>query len=275
MLKNRILTALWAIPLVLVAIWFDTPIPWFVVLAALVAVIGVWEFYRITGVINSLPLTIFGMVWTLLFIIPPALPEELKLTLIFGSGVVLSLVLLIFLRKKEGIFIQWAWMLAGMFYVGWLLSYLVALRLEPGTFSFPNAGRDFVYLALLATFGSDTLAYFIGKAIGRHKMAPAISPGKTWEGAVAGLVGGMLVAWLFTLPTPLQVPLNWWQAILLGLAISVFGQLGDLAESLLKRNVGVKDSGAIMPGHGGILDRLDSVLFAGVVVYMWYIYVVI
>ena len=92
---------------------------------------------------------------------------------------------------------------------------------------------------------------------------------------MAGLAGGGLVAWLFTLATPLQVPLNWWQAILLGLLVSAFGQVGDLTESLLKRNCGVKDSGVLMPGHGGILDRLDSVLFAGVVVYLWYIWVVL
>jgi phosphatidate cytidylyltransferase len=275
MLKNRVITALWAIPLVIVAVWFDTPLPWFVILAAVIAVIGVFEFYRITGVFKTAPLAFFGMGWTLLFIIPPYFPEELKLSLVFGSAVILSLIMLIFLPKQEGLYNRWAWTLGGMFYVGWLLSYLVALRLEPGTMAFPNAGRDFVYLALLVTFGSDTAAYFVGKALGKHKLAPAISPGKTWEGAIAGLAGAVIVSVLFTLETPLQLPLSWWQAILLGLAISVFGQLGDLVESLLKRNCGVKDSGALMPGHGGLLDRLDSVLFAGVVVYLWYIYVVL
>ena len=275
MLKNRLLTALWAIPLVLVAIWFSTPIPWFIILAGVVAVVGVYEFYRITGVAKSLPLTIFGVIFTALFIVRAYYPDTIGLPILLATGVGLSLTVLIFLPKEEGLYARWAYMVGGALYVGFLLSFLAATRLEPGTMAFPNAGRDFVYLALLSTFGSDTAAYFVGKAIGKHKMAPSISPHKTWEGAVAGLAGGGLVAWLFTLATPLQVPLNWWQAILLGLLVSAFGQVGDLAESLLKRNCGVKDSGVLMPGHGGILDRLDSVLFAGVVVYLWYIWVVL
>jgi phosphatidate cytidylyltransferase len=275
MLKNRVITALWAIPLVLAAIWFNTPIPWFVILAGVVAVIGVYEFYRITGVAKSLSLTIFGVIFAALFIVRAYYPDTIELSILLAAGVGLSLAVLIFLPKEEGLYARWAYMVGGALYVGFLLSFLAATRLEPGTATFPNAGRDFVYLTLLATFGSDTAAYFVGRAIGRHKMAPSISPGKTWEGAAAGVIGGMLVAWLFTLPTPLQVPLNWWQAILLGLLVSAFGQVGDLAESLLKRNCGVKDSGALMPGHGGILDRLDSVLFAGVVVYLWYIWVVL
>lgn len=192
-----------------------------------------------------------------------------------AAAVALSLIMLVFLPKKEGLFSSWAWMLGGALYIGWLLSYLIALRLEPGTVAFPNAGRDFVFLALFTTFGSDTAAYFVGKAIGRHKLAPQISPGKTWEGAIAGVFGAIIVTLLFTFNSPWQLPLSWWQAILLGLAISVFGQLGDLVESLLKRNCGVKDSGTLMPGHGGLLDRMDSVVFAGVVVYLWYIYVVL
>jgi phosphatidate cytidylyltransferase len=275
MLRKRVITALWAIPLVIIAVWFDKPLPWFVILAAVIAVIGVFEFYRMTGVAKTLPLAIFGMAFTLLFIIQGYFSDEIGLNLLFLLAVGPSLIMLVFLPKRGRLSLDWAWVIGGMLYIGWLLSYLVALRLEPGTAAFPNAGRDFVYLALLATFASDTAAYFVGKAWGRHKLAPAISPGKTWEGAAAGIIGAVIISVLFTLETPLQLPLSWWQAILLGLAISVFGQLGDLVESLLKRNCGVKDSGTLMPGHGGLLDRMDSVLFAGVVVYLWYIYVVL
>lgn len=153
--------------------------------------------------------------------------------------------------------------MGGILYVGWLLGILVALRLE--------AGRDWLFLVLFTTFGSDTAAYFIGRAIGKHKLAPKISPGKTWEGAIAGVIGAVIISLLFTLPTPLQLPLEYWQAILLGVLISVFGQIGDLAESALKRYSGVKESGGLMPGHGGLLDRMDSVVLAGVVVYLYYI----
>ena len=147
-------------------------------------------------------------------------------------------------------------------YVGWLLSYLVALR------GLDN-GRSWVFLAIFATFGSDSAAYFVGKAIGKHKLAPDISPKKTWEGAIGGLVGAAAVSLLFLLPTPVQLTayLNWWQMIIIGLLVSIFGQLGDLVESLFKRNAGVKDSGNVFPGHGGMLDRMDSIVFAVVVVY--------
>ncbi|OGN99256.1 MAG: hypothetical protein A2Y58_03150 [Chloroflexi bacterium RBG_13_51_52] len=196
------------------------------------------------------------------------------MTLLLTAAVVLSLILLVFLPKREGLFNRWAWTITGILYIGWLLSFLIALRLEPGTAGFPDAGRNFVFLAILATFGSDTMAYFIGKAMGKHKLAPQISPGKTWEGTFGGILGAVIISLLFTIDTPLQLPLNYGQAILLGVLISVFGQVGDLAESLLKRNLGVKDSGKMMPGHGGVLDRTDSILFAGVVVYLYYALVV-
>jgi phosphatidate cytidylyltransferase len=101
-------------------------------------------------------------------------------------------------------------------------------------------------------------------------MAPSISPGKTWEGAAAGVIGSVIVSFLFTLDTPFRLPLNLVHSLVLGVLISIFGQLGDLAESILKRGAGIKDSGTLMPGHGGLLDRLDSILFAGVVVYLFY-----
>jgi len=266
MLRKRVITALWGIPLLIVAIWFDEPLPWFTVLAVVWGLLAAIEFYRMVGVSRILPLTYFGLIWTLLFIIHPHFDYELLVPVLLTSAVTLSLILLVFLPNKEGVFINWAWTIAGILYVGWMLSYLVVLRME--------AGRDWLYLALFATFGSDTAAYFIGRGIGRHKLAPNISPGKTWEGAVAGLFGAVIISLLFTLNTPLQLPLNYGQAILLGLLISVFGQLGDLAESLLKRNSGVKDSGSLMPGHGGLLDRMDSVVFAGVVVYLYYVFIV-
>ena len=266
MLRKRVITALWGIPLLIAAVWFDEPLPWFTVLAAVWGLLAVLEFYRMVAVSKVLPLTCFGLVWTLLFILHPHFEYELVVPLLLTSGVVLSLILLVFSTQKEGAFSSWAWVMAGILYVGWLVSYLVALRLD--------AGRDWLFLALFATFASDTAAFFAGRALGRHRLAPRISPAKTWEGAIAGLFGAIIISLLFTLPTPLQLPLGYGQAILLGILISVFGQLGDLVESLLKRNTGVKEAGNLMPGHGGLLDRMDSVLFAGVAVYLYYIFVV-
>jgi phosphatidate cytidylyltransferase len=273
MLGKRVITALWGIPLVVAAVWFDKPIPWFTVLAAVWGMLAVSEFYRITGVLKIKPLAWFGIVWTLFFILAPHCKFEYVLPFILTSAVTLSLVMLVLLPGREGIFHNWAWAVGGMLYAGWLLGILVALRLEPGTAAFPEAGRNFLFLALFATFGSDTAAYFTGRAIGRHKLAPRISPGKTWEGAAAGVIGGVIISLLFTIAAPWQLPLGYGWAVLLGVLISVFGQFGDLAESLLKRSTGVKDSGGLVPGHGGLLDRMDSMVFAGAVVYFYYIFV--
>ena len=263
MLKKRIITALWGIPLVMAAIWFGEP--WFTIFIAIWGLLAVFEFYRMVAGAKVPPLTYFGLVWTLLFILSPHFDYDFLVPLLVTSTVVISLIWLLLRPQKEGTFIGWAWTIAGILYIGWLLSYLVALRGLEG-------GRDWVFLALLATFGSDTAAFFVGRALGRHHLAPAISPGKTWEGAIGGVLGGIIASLI--LVRLLSLPMSYAQAVPLGLAISILGQLGDLAESLLKRNMGVKDSGKMLPGHGGFLDRTDSSVFAGVVVYYYVIWVI-
>jgi phosphatidate cytidylyltransferase len=186
----------------------------------------------------------------------------LVVPLLLTSAVVLSLIWLLRQPQKEGAFTDWAWTIAGIFYIGWLLSYFVALR------GLDN-GREWIFLALLTTFGSDTTAFFLGRALGKHPLAPHISPSKTWEGAVAGVLGSVIIS--LALVHFFSLPLDYGWAILLGLLVSILGQLGDLVESLLKRNMGVKDSGKLIPGHGGFLDRVDSVLFTGIVVYYFVI----
>ncbi len=273
MLKKRLITAAWGVPLVIVAIWFsmpEYPFPAFTILAAAAGVLGIIEFYNMVSIFEVLPLAAFGILLTLFFIVYPHfnLPVSISLlSLIVIAAAVILFILRILLPRQERVFRLWVWILTGALYVGWLISYLVTLRL--------GAGRNWVFLTLFVTFASDTSAYFVGRAIGRHKLAPSISPGKTWEGAVAGVIGAIIVSYLFTLHTPLQIPLNVLKAVALGLVVSVFGQIGDLAESKLKRGAGVKDSGKTMPGHGGMLDRLDSILFAGVSAYLFYMFVFI
>jgi phosphatidate cytidylyltransferase len=261
-LKKRIITAVWGIPLLMLSVYFSGPLPWFTILMAAWGLLAAVEFQRITGVNGTRPLAVFGLVWTLLFIISPHLTHNLILPLLFTTAVVFSLVLLLFLPKKDGIFASWAWTMGGILYIGWMTGLLVAIWLE--------AGRTWLYLALLATFASDTAAYFVGRFFGRHQMAPRISPGKTWEGAVGGLIGAVIVSLLYSLLSPVRAHFGCMTAVLLGLLISIFGQAGDLAESLLKRNAGVKESGGLLPGHGGLLDRLDSILFGGAVVFVFY-----
>lgn len=267
MLKKRVITSLCGLSLLIAGIWFDKPLPWFTVFVAVCGLLAVFEFYQMTAVSKRRLLTSFGLIWTLFFILSPHFDYEFLVPLLLTSAVALSMLLLVFHPQKEGAFASWSWTIAGTLYMGWLLSYLVALRLD--------AGRNWVFLVLFTVFAGDIAAFFVGRALGRHRLAPHISPNKTWEGAVAGVLAAIIVSLLFTLPTPLGVPLSYGQAILLGLLVSIFSQLGDLVESLLKRSTGVKESGKLMPGHGGLLDRVDSVVFAGIVVYYYYIFVVL
>jgi phosphatidate cytidylyltransferase len=127
-----------------------------------------------------------------------------------------------------------------------------------------NHGMALTILLLACTMVNDTFAYFIGRAFGRHRMAPRISPNKSVEGAIGGIIGSILAAVVVKIYSPW---LEWEPALVLGLAIGIVGQWGDLFESAVKRDFRVKDSGKILPGHGGILDRFDAVLFASFVTY--------
>jgi phosphatidate cytidylyltransferase len=259
MLKKRIITTLVAIPILVIAVWFDKPLPWFTLLAAIWGALAILEFYKVAHIPRMTLLSCFGLVWTLMFIISPHFDYGSLTPLLLTTGILLSMTLLIFRSEKDGAFSSWVWTIAGILYIGWLLSYLVALRLE--------AGREWLLLALFATFGSDTNAFFVGRLLGRHRMAPRISPAKTWEGAIGGLIGAVIAS--LVISSVLGIPLKYGQAIALGLLVSVFAQLGDLVESLLKRNTGIKESGNLVAGHGGILDRMDSVVFAGAAVYYY------
>ena len=161
---------------------------------------------------------------------------------------------------------------AGIMYLGLPFAHLVSLRglgaglppIETSLGAF-EPGCALVWVMFIGTWSSDSFAYFVGSAIGKHKLCPAISPNKTIEGAVGAVVGttAMTVALgaFFGLPLPLMA--------LLGVLIAVFGTLGDLVESVAKRHTGIKDSGNIIPGHGGIWDRFDSVLFTAPLVYFF------
>ncbi len=255
MLRKRVLTSLAATPLALAAVWLGNP--WFALLVALVVLLACREFYRMTLGPRDRGLGRLGTGLALGLALTPLYPPSRPV--LFIAAATLPLVWLVLSAPRRDIPRRWGLTLAGTLYIGWLLSHLVGLR------DLGDSGREWVLLALLVTFSSDTAAFFGGRAVGRHPMAPAISPGKTWEGVAAGLLGGIAAGLLLTYL--LALPLSPGQAILLGALVSRAGQLGDLAESRLKRSAGVKDSGGLLPGHGGILDRLDSVVFTGPVVY--------
>lgn len=261
MLRQRIITSSVGLPLLIAAIWFGTP--WFTLIVTAMAIVGTLEFYRMSQNANVKPNVYLGIVWVILLVISPYCPYSLTTPLLITSLIVISLISILFLPSKESAFGNWIWTIAGIFYVGWMLSHWVGLRILEN-------GREWVFFAFFATIATDTVAFFVGKAWGKHQMSPAISPGKTWEGAIGGLVGAILISLivkaLFSLTTS-SFPINYWQAAMLGGIISIFAQLGDLTESLLKRNTKTKDSGKLLPGHGGILDRIDSIIFSGVIAY--------
>jgi phosphatidate cytidylyltransferase len=273
MLKKRFLTALWGIPLIVAIVWFGgLGNMWlFTACIAVWALIALLEFYRLAKPLKISPVYIFGILWTLAFIVlrHPSLTDKIPAGLpliptFVTGGIVISLFTLLARKEKFNAIPAWAWTWAGILYVGWLLGYAVAL------YGFED-GRSWVFYALFCTFGSDTTAFFIGRSLGKHKMSPTVSPHKTWEGSIGGLLGAVVISLLFLLPHPVSLAahLKVWQAVVLGLLVSIFGQAGDLSESLMKRNVGVKDAGNLLPGHGGILDRMDSIVFALVIVYFW------
>jgi phosphatidate cytidylyltransferase len=171
----------------------------------------------------------------------------------------LMLTLLAAIRLTAGSkFDYWSLAVALALYTGWLGSYFGLIR-------FGTNGREWMLFLLLATFASDTGAYAVGRLVGRHPLAPRVSPSKTIEGAFGGLAGSALVAILTG--SVFRLSTSPWRLLALGVAVSVAAQLGDLAESALKRRLDIKDAGVLVPGHGGLLDRLDSLLFTGAVVY--------
>ncbi|HTE84441.1 MAG TPA: CDP-archaeol synthase [Dehalococcoidia bacterium] len=254
MLARRLLSAAVGIPLLVLVIWaggrsYD-------IVLALVLAAATAEFLHQAGLSPSDPL-----LWLTaataggLPLVIGARPEWTAMLL----TAFLALSLVATLRfVSAGVFERWSLGVAVALYVGWLGRYWGLLR-------HGSSGRDWVLFVLLVTFASDTAAYATGRLLGRHRLAPRISPAKTVEGAVGGLAGATLVALLAGGILGLaQAPLR---LLILGLLVSVAAQLGDLCESALKRRLDVKDAGWLLPGHGGLLDRLDSLLFAGAVVY--------
>jgi phosphatidate cytidylyltransferase len=264
MMLKRWISALVLLAIVFVVIWFGDPA--FSIFIAVAAALAVLEFYGMRGLPKKHILTILGLIGVLAFMAiahidcsyaKPALTAVVALPLIW---------LLVRPPARDTAF-KLAWALTGVIYIGWMLSHFIPLRELA-------AGRDWVFLALFTNIATDTTAFFVGSAWGRRHLAPKISAGKTWEGTVAGFLAAIAAAVLMAAVLPGLEAVPYWQAVVLGILIGIFAQLGDLTESMFKRSAGLKDSGTMIPGHGGILDRLDSILFTGVVTYYYVIFVV-
>lgn len=272
-MKQRIITALCGIPVLVAFIWYDTSrFPLLILLIAGFVALGVLEFYRLAALTGARPLTVFGVVWSLLFIVGAHLDANYEVDYLIpsllASAMVLPLVWFLLFSSQRS-FVNWSWTLAGILYLGWMLGYYVALREH-------DHGREWVILAIFSVFACDTAAFFVGRAWGKRRLAPTISPKKTWEGAVGGLVAApaaAVIIYALLNVADLSLPTGYAQIVLLGCLVGVIAQLGDLLESLLKRRAGAKDSGTLLPGHGGILDRIDSLVITGAIIYYYVLWV--
>jgi phosphatidate cytidylyltransferase len=289
-LLKRIATAVVLIPIVL-ALILRAPVPVLAGVAGIVALLTIREFLKLTECYGVQPMGLPTYIFTVLFFIavggigetPLLSTGEFLLTLGF-AGAIAPFIFLTRAMRSEDLRSGYPAAAASVFaftYIALPMGMLVQLRWQ-------WAGAFFLLYLLLVVWAGDIFAYFVGKAIGRHKMAPRISPKKTWVGAAASLLASVLVAWLlFTYSLPINLTLLHWglierrdglfgaphpamgPIILLTIVVNIAAQLGDLVESLIKRGAGVKDSGALLPGHGGMLDRIDALLFAAPVLWFW------
>lgn len=254
MLWQRILSAIVGIPLFLIIIW-SGGWPLIIVLAGLIC-LAQWELNKILVKLNIVTTPLLNLVSGALCLAGVVVGPQ-------DSGLVLSGIIGLYLGGLVLRFPQYSMVdastnLMAALYTGWFFAQLYRLR------SISNDGFFFLIFLLVCNWASDTAAYFTGRSLGKIKLAPQVSPNKTVEGAVGGIIGAVIAAVALTGMAP-QGSLSAYAS--LGALISIFGQLGDLAESALKREAGIKDSSKLIPGHGGILDRFDSVLLTAPLTY--------
>jgi phosphatidate cytidylyltransferase len=249
---KRILTALVLLPLVLYVVLWGPLWSFFAVLTT-VALICFHEYAGIAAAYG------FGELG------PLGYAAGLWLLLAGGDGLLVFVLLLLCgltlslrLDDLAKCLPRTALLVTGVVYIFGCWRFAVLLR---------EASPYWLMFGLALSWVGDIAAYYVGRAFGKHRLAPRVSPKKSWEGAAASVAGSVVFGWLFLHATLPQVPA--WHAVLLAAAGNAAGQLGDLAESAIKRGADVKDSGTILPGHGGFLDRVDSTLFALPVVYLY------
>jgi len=244
-------------------------VPYFIVIAVFLGM-AAWEYVRIFHAVNlapSMPLTVGGVL--LLLAARAFLPDLGAAALSMVVLLAMTFHLLAYERGRDQAATDFAVTLGGVVYLGWIGAYMLDLR---GL----NGGLWWLLLTLGSVWIADSMAYFVGSRFGRHKLCPRLSPKKSWEGYWAGVLfgtlGGISLALLWHRVGGLNV--LWWQGGVLGLVMSIFPTLGDLGESMIKRQAGVKDSSNIIPGHGGFLDRIDSWLWGAMLGYyliVWFI----
>jgi len=272
-MKTRVLTAIVALPVIIAAIvlpmWWRDAVWLFVGIAAFALCAGLFEFYSLTKKLELKADASVGFLWAaalfvgFVFDAPARQPDLILATLV---AFIISLLVSQAFRFKA----DFSKMLAGVgvtmlgvLYVAFLGGFLVATRMGfDNRFDLSSHLLGYFFLVI---FCSDICAYFAGRGLGKHKLAPAISPGKTVEGLIGGLLAAASAAAIATATFFPELPYKW--SIPLAIVLAAVGVLGDLAESAMKRGAGAKDAASILPGHGGFLDRLDSLLFGAPILY--------
>jgi phosphatidate cytidylyltransferase len=251
--RKRIASAVVILPPLLLFLYYAPPML-FLLLVLTLVVLGLREYFAMLALVPLSACVKTSYLVASLFVLTAYVGGERWMSMaLFLGFAALTVSALLSLRPGGQRFPLLLHSLFGVVFIGWSLSHLILLRSYP-------AGRWYIFFLCMVVWIGDSAAMYVGKGLGRHKMAPTVSPGKTWEGAVGGVLGGVLVA---VVGARVLVPQSaWWQNLVLGVLVSLAAQIGDLGESMLKRYVGVKDSGTLIPGHGGLLDRIDSVLFA-------------
>ena len=256
---KRVLTAIVAIPILIYIVMF-APV-WICIGIIFVAMLlALHEYFALVDIPVAFRVVGGGIASAACLI--PVWPEGTMILLI-GS----MLILMVSLFSRLGIpeaFRAVVFSFFGAAYVGGLMGFLIALRIWNKSLL---SGAELLMMLFIIIWSGDSFAYFVGKSIGRHKLAPVVSPNKTWEGAFAGFLFSIVAAVICKLTFLREM--SFIDAIVVGALIGVIGQIGDLCESIVKRAAKAKDSGGIIPGHGGMLDRLDSLLFGAPAMYYY------
>lgn len=239
--------------------------PWIYALVAVILGAALIEYISLTRAIGA------PAPWWLLFplsyafLLRDRMPSWLDLTLILAVGAVAGLGIMVFIRDWRSSLTRWALAVGGSIYLGYLLSFYLALYFLPAQPDVHRRGFWFVMFVFLSVWVGDTGAMIVGTRFGRHRFFPRISPKKSIEGAVAELIASTIV---FMVCGPF-INIGFPHSVGLGVLIGLAAEVGDLVESQIKRGAGVKDASQLIPGHGGVLDRVDSLLLVGVVVYYY------
>lgn len=277
-MNSRVLTALVALPILILSIllpWFLPRVPqanWlFVLIAAFALGAGLFEFFTLTKKLELKADAAIAYIGAAFFFVgflfdaPAKTPDLLILTIVLFLILVLISQTFRFQKDFSKMLTGVGVTILGVFYVAFLGGFIVSMRVGFADTTVPFLSTKLIGFFFLVVMGADTGAYYVGKNFGKHKLVPKISPGKTWEGVIGGIVLSSAFAAISTATFFPELPFQF--SIPLAILMTVVGLFGDLAESAMKRGAGAKDAASILPGHGGLLDRLDSLLFNAPILY--------